>query len=79
MKLKILGLFSKAIAQSGTSLAPWALPAYEGVPQKRARQLADFFDCYKDNDWSATVECLRSVPAQNITGVLYDFYVSLFN
>lgn len=79
MKCQILGLFSKAIAQSGTSLAPWALPAYEGVAQKRARQLADYLDCYKDNDWAETIECLRKVPAKNITGLLYDFYVRFFD
>lgn len=60
------GLFSKAIAQSGLHIAPWALP-YKGDARKRAIQLAKHFDCYIPGDLSQTIDCLRAVPAENIT------------
>lgn len=69
------GLFSKAIAQSGTNLAPWAQPAHKGVPQKRATYLAKKFDCYHANNWKKSLNCLRKVPAENITATFYDFFV----
>lgn len=75
----ILGLFSKAIAQSGTNLAPWSQPAHKGVAKKRAKQLAKYFSCYKSNDWSHTIDCLRNVPAVNITAAFYEFFVSITN
>lgn len=75
--IHVLGLFSRAIAQSGTNLAPWSLPAYEGVAKGRAKQLAGYLDCYKPNDWPQTIDCLRDVPAKNITAALYDFFVSI--
>lgn len=71
-----LGLFSKAIAQSGTNLAPWAEPAHKGIARKRATQLAEYFDCHKLNDFGQTVECLRSVPAANITAALNNLFVN---
>lgn len=73
----MLGLFSKVIALSGTSLAPWAQPAHTGVAKDRAKQLAKNFDCYKPNDWSQSLDCLRNVPAANITAAIYDFFVSI--
>lgn len=79
IEIHILGLFSRAIAQSGINLAPWSLPAYAGVAKERAKQLADSLDCYKSNDWSGTMECLRNVPAKNITAALYDFFVCVGN
>lgn len=73
----ILGLFSKAIAHSGTNLAPWSQPAHKGVARKRAKQLAEYFDCYKPNDWSQTIACLRNVPAIDITAAFYNFFVTI--
>lgn len=70
------GLFSKAIAQSGTNLAAWSQPAHEGVARQRATQLAEMFKCYTPNDWSKSIDCLRQVPAENITAAFYDFFVS---
>lgn len=71
------GLFSKVIAQSGTNLAPWAQPAHDGVAPRRAANLAEKFDCHHKNDWSKTIECLKSVSAANITAAFYDFFVSV--
>lgn len=70
------GLFSKAIAQSGTNFAPWAQPAHKGVPQKRATYLAKKFNCYYENKWKKTINCLRKIPAENITATFYDYFVS---
>lgn len=73
----IVGLFSKAIAMSGTHLAPWSQPAYKGVARKRAIQLAQHFDCYKPNDWTQSIDCLRNVSAKDITAAVYDFFVNI--
>lgn len=75
--LFVSGLVSKAIAESGTNLAPWSQPAHRGVAQKRARQLAENFDCFIANDWLQTIDCLRTVPARNITAAFYDFFVNI--
>lgn len=72
----MLGLFSKVIALSGTNLAPWAQPAHAGVAKDRAKQLAENFDCYTPNNWSQSLDCLRNVPATNITAAIYNFFVS---
>lgn len=72
----IAGLFSKAIAQSGTNLDPWAQPAHEGVAPKRAAELADKFGCSNEDDWSKTINCLRKVSAENITAAFYEYFVS---
>lgn len=74
----ILGLFSKAIAMSGTHLAPWSQPAYKGVARKRAIQLAQNFDCYKPNDWAQSIDCLRNVSAKDITAAVHDFFVNIW-
>lgn len=74
-----VGLFSKAIAQSGTNLDPWAQPAHEGVAPKRAELLASKFGCYSEADWSKTIDCLRTVPAENITAAFYEYFVGLIS
>lgn len=71
------GLFSKAIAQSGTNLAAWSQPAHKGIARDRAIKLADMFKCHKPNHWPKTLNCLRKIPAENITAAFYDFFVSL--
>lgn len=73
----VKGLFSKAIAMSGTNLAPWSQPAYKGVARKRAIQLAQHFDCYKPNDWPQSIDCLRNVSAKDITAAVYEFFVNM--
>lgn len=70
------GLFSKAIAQSGTNLAPWSQPAYKGVALKRAKQLAQYLGCYMPGDWSKTINCFLDAPAANVTQAFYEFFVS---
>ncbi|XP_055308049.1 juvenile hormone esterase isoform X2 [Sitodiplosis mosellana] len=69
------GLFSKAIAQSGTNLAAWSQPAHKGVASARAAKLAESFKCYEPNNWSNTLDCLRQVSAENITAAFYDFFM----
>lgn len=73
------GLIHKAIAESGTNLAPWSQPAHKGVARKRAAKLADKFNCYIPDDWSQSINCLRNIPAENITATLYDFFVNNHN
>lgn len=75
--LFFVGLFSKAIAQSGTNLDPWAQPAHEGVAPKRAELLSSKFGCYSAENWSKTIECLRKVSAENITAAFYEYFVGL--
>lgn len=71
------GLFFKAFAISGTNSVPWSQPALKGVAKQRAVKFAEYFNCYTPNDWPQTIECLRNIPAINITASLYDFYVSI--
>lgn len=68
------GLFHRAISQSGTNLDPWAQPAHRGVAETRAKRLGEMMGCIEDGD--AMIECLRKVPAANITAAFYDFFVS---
>lgn len=68
------GLFSKAIAQSGTNLAAWSQPAHKGVARHRATKLAEMFKCHTPNNWPKTLDCLRTVSAENITAAFYDFF-----
>lgn len=70
------GLFTKAIAQSGAHLDAWALPAHDGVAEKRAAKLAEMVGCGKSRDWKKTIKCLRSASAKDITAAFYDFFVS---
>lgn len=72
-----LGLFHRAIAESGVNMAPWALPARKGFARQQTTKLAKIFDCYTPNDWARTLDCLRTIPSQNITATLEDFFVSV--
>lgn len=74
LTFSVLGLFSKAIAQSGTNLAPWAQPAHDGIAPKRATKLAQSFKCYTPDNWTKTIDCLRKQSAENITAAFYDFF-----
>uniref|UniRef100_A0A8C4QCW2 Carboxylesterase type B domain-containing protein n=1 Tax=Eptatretus burgeri TaxID=7764 RepID=A0A8C4QCW2_EPTBU len=56
------GLFQRAILQSGTALASWAI-SYQ--PAKYARRLAERLDCNL-LDTAALVGCLRSRPARQL-------------
>lgn len=72
----ISGLFHRAIAQAGVNMAPWALPARKGFAREQTAKLAKMFNCYTPNNWTSTVDCLRTVPSQKIIATLYNFYVS---
>lgn len=72
------GLFSKAIAQSGTNLAAWSQPAHKGVAVQRTTKVAEMFNCHKPKSWPQTLDCLRQVSAENITASFYDFFVSKY-
>lgn len=74
LTFSILGLISRAIAQSGTSLTAWGQPPHKGVAPKHAAKLAKVFDCETPNDWQKTIDCLRNVPAENITSATYNFF-----
>lgn len=54
------GLFSKAIAQSGTALSPWAI---NRNPKQQAQMLASALGCPTD-DTKKMVACLRQKPAE---------------
>lgn len=71
-----IGLFARAIANSGTNLASWAQPYPKGMGRKRAKQVAQRFNCYIPNDWSQTIDCLRDIPAKNMSAVYFEFFVS---
>lgn len=49
----------------------------------RATQLAEHFNCLMRSssrvDWSATINCLRNIPAKNMSAVLYDSFVNIVN
>lgn len=64
------GLFSKAIAQSGTNLATWAKPALKGVPRKTAKEFAESLKCYLSDDWSINMDCLRNVSVKAIVATI---------
>lgn len=71
-----IGLFTRAIVNSGTNLASWAQPHQKGMGRKRAKQVAQRFNCYIPKDWSQTIDCLRDVPSKNMSAVYYDLFVS---
>lgn len=69
------GLFHRGISQSGTNLAPWGAVAHKNVAQERAVKLGEMMGCeLESSNFSAMIECLRKVPAKNITEAFYDFF-----
>lgn len=69
------GLFHRGISESGTHLAPWAAVAHRHVAEKRAKRLGEMMDCpLEGNNYSGMIECLRAVPALNITEAFYSFF-----
>lgn len=74
----ILGLFHRAIAHSGTNLAPWSQPANKGFAATQAKKLAELFDCYDPDALTTDIlDCLREVPASKMSLALYTFFVSI--
>jgi acetylcholinesterase len=73
------GLFHRGISQSGTFLDPWAAVAHPGVAQKRSIRMGEMMGCQINGDnYEEMIECLRKVPAKNVTEAFYDFFVSYF-
>lgn len=69
------GLFHRGISESGTNLAPWGAVAHKGVARSRAIKLAEMMSCpHEDSNFKAMVDCLRQVPATNLTEAFYDFF-----
>ncbi|XP_041788891.1 juvenile hormone esterase [Anopheles merus] len=71
------GLFHRVISQSGVNLDAWAQPAHPGVARSRSIQLGKMLNCTKTNDggYIEMLDCLRKVPAEEITRKFYDFYL----
>lgn len=70
------GLFHRAIAQSGTSLAPWGAVAHKGVAKERAKKLGEILNCphNNENNLKPMIDCLRKASAKDITEAFYDFF-----
>ena len=56
----IVGLFQKAISQSGVALNPWTLMT---TPEKQAKRFAAMVNCPIDNI-PKMVDCLKAKPAE---------------
>lgn len=69
------GLFHRGISQSGTNLAPWGAVAHTDVARSRAIKLGEMMSCpIEGSNYQTMIECLRQVPASNITEAFYDFF-----
>lgn len=74
------GLFDRAISQSGTLMNIWSDTARPGLAKMRAIRLANLLRCPISNtSFKEIIECLRKVPAKDITDALYSFYVRTLN
>lgn len=76
----LLGLFSKAIAQSGSPIGEWAV---QRRPRMYVERLALKLKCPNNQDSKEILKCLRSVDAGHIIdqsedAVSIDFHISLF-
>lgn len=72
------GLFQQVISQSGANFNPWAQPAHKGVAEMRAKKVGELTGCpIEGENWGEMIECLRKVPAANITATFYDLFVSI--
>lgn len=68
-------LFHRAIAQSGTYFNPFGQPHKKGSAAAKALKLARWLNCQGDgNNWTAIIECLRSIPGENLIGQFHKFY-----
>ncbi|XP_058454954.1 carboxylic ester hydrolase [Malaya genurostris] len=70
------GLFHRVISQSGVNLDSWALPTHPGVARKRSIQLGEMLGCSQGQtrDFRAMIDCLRKVPAEDVTKAFYNFF-----
>lgn len=72
------GLFHRVISQSGVNLDAWAQPAHTGVARKRSVELGEMLKCPqgKEGKFAEMMDCLRQVPAEEVTKAFYGFFVS---
>jgi len=63
------GLFHRAIGESGSILAPWAL---DRKPVEAARRIAEIAGCPLE-PYLSLLECLRLIDAKNITNAYFDY------
>lgn len=73
--LIVLGLFHKAISESGTALVPWA-EAPPGEALRNTFRLAKLLDCPQAPS-DKMLTCLRARNSYDIINTEYRFYVSL--
>ena len=70
------GLFHRGISESGTLLAPWGAVAHKDIARRRAEELGEKMSCPLENsNYKEMINCLRQVPAQNITEAFYDYFM----
>lgn len=69
-----VGLFNRAILQSGSAFCPWAFT--ENVTQKTL-YVAKILGCSTDNSVDI-VKCLLSRPANQIAGSVKHFMVNMY-
>ncbi|KAF2897292.1 hypothetical protein ILUMI_08884, partial [Ignelater luminosus] len=65
------GLFHRGMSQSGTVLNHWALTKN---PSNNAKELGKLFKCSLETS-NALVNCLKKVPAENVTLALGNFFI----
>lgn len=70
-----LGLFHKAILESGTPLVRWGV-CPPGLAKRRALSLATISGCPEDSEQLA--KCLRNMPAELLVNLHYNFFVSAY-
>lgn len=73
VQLHFLGLFHKAIMESGTPLCRWAVSP-PGLARRRALSLSTIAGCPKESN--EFVKCLREMPAELLVDLLYNFFVN---
>ncbi|KAG0727829.1 Venom carboxylesterase-6 [Chionoecetes opilio] len=68
-RLGVLGLFSRAILQSGTALCPWTT---NNSPRKAALHVADVVGCSTDKGSKSLLKCLQEIDAPAFLQILAD-------
>lgn len=68
-------LFRRAIMESATAISPFAYKPPE-VARHRANSLAEAVGCFKPNNISDMVDCLRQIPAKKLAGEQYSAKVT---
>lgn len=69
-----IGLFNRAIAESGTALCPWAV---QENPLAYAILLGEALNCTDTEDTYALINCLRQQDGNEITLKELDIMVSI--